>query len=381
MKQTIVGRRPEDGRSIQVTVEDGLVHAIRDGRDDEDVWLAPGLIDLQVNGYGGDDVNLDSPDPEAIISLTRKMLTIGVTTYLPTIITASEAKMTAVLCAVAEARRRSRLVAETVPYVHVEGPSISSADGPRGAHPSEHVRPPDLGEFKRWQAASRGLVGMVTLSPHFESAENYIAALSSQGIYLAIGHTNATPEQIHRAIDAGATLSTHLGNGSAGLIPRHSNVLWPQLADDRLTATLIADGHHLPDDMLKTVLRAKGIARSILVSDSVALAGMSPGRYETPVGGTVELNDRGRLSLVGTEFLAGAALPLKDGVAHAISCAGISLSESLRMATENPGRFVDGLGVLRVGASADLIRFTVEGDPSTLRVETVMIKGREWPNE
>jgi len=222
---------------------------------------------------------------------------------------------------------------------------------------------------------------MVTLSPHFENAEEYIAALSSQGIYVAIGHTDATPEQIHRAIDAGATLSTHLGNGSAGLIPRHSNVLWPQLADDRLTATLIADGHHLPNDMLKTVLRAKGIARSILVSDSVALAGMSPGHYETPVGGRVELNDKGRLSLAGTEFLAGAALPLKDGVARAMSYAGISLSESLRMATENPGRFVGGLGVLRVGAPANLIRFAVERDFSTLRIEAVMIKGRESSKE
>jgi N-acetylglucosamine-6-phosphate deacetylase len=382
MKQTIVGRRPEDGRSIEVIVEDGLVQAIRErGRDDEDVWLAPGLIDLQVNGYGGDDVNLDIPDPEVIISLTRKMLAIGVTTYLPTIITASEAKMIAALRAVAEARRRSRLVADMVPYVHVEGPSISSADGPRGAHPLEHVRPPDPNEFKRWQATSQGLVGMVTLSPHFENAAEYIAALSGQGVYVAIGHTDATSEQIHRAIDAGATLSTHLGNGSAALIPRHTNVLWPQLADDRLMATLIADGNHLPNDLLKTVLRAKGIARSILVSDSVALAGMPPGRYETPVGGTVELNDRGRLSLAGTEFLAGAALPLKDGVARAISCAGISLSESLRMATENPGRFVGGLGVLRVGAPADLVRFTVERDPATLRIETVMIKGREWPNE
>lgn len=378
MRQTIAGRRPQDGSSIEVVVEDGLVHAIREGRDDQDLWLSPGLIDLQVNGYGGDDVNLDSPDPEAIVSLTRKMLTLGVTTYLPTIITASETKVTAALRAVAEARRRSRLVADMVPYVHVEGPSISSSDGPRGAHPFEHVRPPDLSEFRRWQAVSEGLVGMITLSPHFDGVEEYIATLSREGIHVAIGHTDATPEQIHRAIDAGATLSTHLGNGSSALIPRHANVLWPQLADDRLTATVIADGHHLPDDMLKTILRAKGIGHSILVSDSVALAGMSPGHYETAVGGRVELNDKGRLSLAGTEFLAGAVRPLKDGVGHAISSAGISLSESLCMATENPGRFVGGLGVLRVGARADLIRFAVERDSSTLRIETAMVRGREW---
>jgi N-acetylglucosamine-6-phosphate deacetylase len=163
------------------------------------------------------------------------------------------------------------------------------------------------------------------------------------------------------------------------LIPRHANVLWPQLADDRLTATLIADGHHLPNDMLKTMIRAKGVARSILVSDAVALAGMPPGQYETPVGGSVELNADGRLSLAGTEFLAGAALPLKDGVARAACFAGVSLSESLQMATRNPGRFTGGRGVLRVGAPADLIRFTLDREQATLQIETMMVKGREWP--
>ena len=379
MKQTIRGRSPQSGRVLEVIVEDGLVQAIREVRGENEAWLTSGLIDLQVNGYGGDDVNRENPDPDTIVSLTEKIIATGVTTYLPTVITASEAKITAALCAVAEARRSSKLVAHTVPYVHVEGPHLSPSDGPRGAHPLEHIRPPNLDEFNRWQTASGGLVGMVTLSPHFEGAAEYIAAMARKGVHVAIGHTDATPDQIHGAMDAGATLSTHLGNGSAALIPRHANVLWPQLADDRLTATLIADGHHLPNDMLKTMIRAKGVARSILVSDAVALAGMPPGQYETPVGGRVELNADGRLSLAGTEFLAGAALPLKDGVARAACFAGVSLSESLQMATRNPGRFTGGRGVLRVGAPADLIRFTLDREQATLQIETMMVKGREWP--
>ena len=379
MKQTIRGRSPQSGRVLEVIVEDGLVQAIREVRGENEAWLTSGLIDLQVNGYGGDDVNRENPDPDTIVSLTEKIIATGVTTYLPTVITASEAKITAALCAVAEARRSSKLVAHTVPYVHVEGPHLSPSDGPRGAHPLEQIRPPNLDEFNRWQTASGGLVGMVTLSPHFEGAAEYIAAMARKGVHVAIGHTDATPDQIHGAMDAGATLSTHLGNGSAALIPRHANVLWPQLADDRLTATLIADGHHLPNDMLKTMIRAKGVARSILVSDAVALAGMPPGQYETPVGGSVELNADGRLSLAGTEFLAGAALPLKDGVARAACFAGVSLSESLQMATRNPGRFTGGRGVLRVGAPADLIRFTLDREQATLQIETMMVKGREWP--
>jgi N-acetylglucosamine-6-phosphate deacetylase len=377
-RQTITGRNPQNGRPIAVTLLDGRILEIQDGRRDEDAWLSPGLVDLQVNGYGGDDANLERPDPEAIISLTKKMIATGVTTYLPTIITAAEVKITAALRAIAEARRRSRLVADAVPYVHVEGPSISPTEGFRGAHPAEQVRSPSPAEFDRWQDASGGLVGMVTLSPHFKGIEEYVSVLTARGVHVALGHTDASSEEIRRAVNAGARLSTHLGNGIAGLIPRHSNVLWPQLAEDRLTATMIADGHHVPADMFKVMVRTKGFDRTILVSDAVALAGMPAGTYTTPVGGRVELHPNGRLSLAGTEFLAGAALPLRDGVARAMSMTGCSLADSLRMATENPGRFVGGLGVLRVGSPADLVRFTIESGGTALNIASVIVKGQEW---
>jgi N-acetylglucosamine-6-phosphate deacetylase len=377
-RQIISGHSPQTGKSIEVICENGLVQQIRESSRDEDAWLSCGLIDLQVNGYGGDDVNLQNPDPDTIISLTKKMIATGVTTYLPTIITASEADIITALRAVTAARQQRKFVADSIPYVHVEGPSISEKDGPRGAHNREHIRSPSLAEFERWQDTSEGLVGMVTLSPEFPESIEYIRELASRGVHVAIGHTEASPEQIRRAVDAGARLSTHLGNGIASMIPRHANALWPQLADDRLTATIIADGHHIPDDMLKTIIRAKGCDRSVLVSDAVALAGMPPGTYATAVGGTVELHSNGRLSLAGTEFLAGAARPLKDGVARLVSL-GVPLHDSLRMATENPGWFAGGIGALRVGAPADLIRFTLETGANTLKIERVIVKGQEWP--
>jgi N-acetylglucosamine-6-phosphate deacetylase len=377
-RHTVTGRNPQNGRPLAVTIYDGVIREVQDGLRDEDVWLSPGFVDLQVNGYDGDDVNHEEPDPEAIISLTRKMIATGVTTYLPTVITAAETGITAALGAIAEARRRSNLVANAVPLVHVEGPSISPTEGFRGAHPVEHVRPPSVAEFDRWQEASGGLVGMVTLSPHFRETEEYVAVLTARGVHVALGHTDASAEEIHRAVNAGARLSTHLGNGVAGFIPRHSNVLWPQLAEDRLTATMIADGHHLPADMFKVMVRTKGLEHCILVSDTVALAGMPPGTYTTPVGGRVELHADGRLGLAGTEFLAGAAVPLKDGVARAMSMTGCSLADSLRMATENPGRFVGGVGVLRIGAPADLVRFSIESGGTALKIASVMVKGVEW---
>lgn len=376
--RTLTGLNPLDGRPIEITVRDGKIHAIHPGRRDEVAWLSAGFVDLQVNGFGGADVNLDEPNPEEIVSLTKKLLATGVTTFLPTIITAPEEKIIAALRAIAKARQTNKLVADSIPFVHIEGPNISPVEGFRGAHAEEHIRPPSLAEFTRWQEASGGLVGMVTVSPHYEGVEGYIASLTAMGVHVSLGHTHASPDQIRGVVDAGARLSTHLGNGIAGMIPRHINPIWTQLADDRLTAMFIGDEQHLPGDALKTMVRAKGVARSILVSDSVAIAGMPPGIYETPVGGRVELKASGRLCLAGTEFLAGAALPLKDGIARTVAMTGISLGESVRMATENPGRFAGGAGQMRIGMAADLVQFTLEKDGQGLRIERVVVRGEEW---
>ena len=261
--------------------------------------------------------------------------------------------------------------------VHVEGPSISDRDGPRGAHPLTHVRPPSVAEFQRWQKASGSLVKMVTLAPEHDGSIDYIRTLSEQGVLVAIGHTAATPDEIHAAAQAGARLSTHLGNGAAAILPRHPNFIWAQLADDRLTASFIADGWHLPADTFKAMLRSKGMERAILVSDMVALAGMSAGLYEQPVGGSVEVSPEGRISVAGTPYLAGASLPLSANVAIAAEMAGISLADALLLATENPGGFVGGRGRLEVGARADLIRFNWSKGDRAIHIHETWVHGEK----
>ncbi len=377
--ETITGRDPESGKTLEITIENGKIQTIAPSLVEESLWLSPGFIDLQVNGYLGSDVNSDTVDPDVVISLTHKMISTGVSTYLPTVFTTSEKKITKALRAIAEARRISPIVAHAVPFVHIEGPHISYEDGPRGAHPREHVRPPSLAEFERWQAASGDLVGMVTISPHEEDALEYISALSKRGIVIAIGHSNATPAQIHAATDAGATLSTHLGNGLGSPLPRHPNLLWTQLAEDRLTATFIADGHHLPQDTLKTMLRAKGIERSVLVSDLVALGGMPAGVYDTSFGSWMEVTRDGRVvNAKEPRFLAGAYRSLMDGIAHAAGIDGVSLGDAVQMATENPGRFVGQRGMLRAGADADLVRFHWDATMAELQIQTILIKGEQF---
>lgn len=377
MSMILRGRDPASGRPLKATIEGERIVAIGEGDDDEGVYLAPGLIDLQVNGYEGHDVNEAEPRPETLVALALAMRRVGVTTFLPTIITSSEEHIIAGLRAIAAARAEDVLCSAMIPFAHVEGPFLSPDDGPRGAHPRAHVRPLDIAEVRRWQDASGGLVGLLTISPHDADAPAFIRESAALGVRVALGHTHATGEQIRAAADAGATLSTHLGNGAAAMLPRHPNFIWAQLAEDRLAASFIADGHHLPADAFTAMLRAKGLDRALLVSDATALGGMPPGVYDQPIGGRVELTAEGRLGTVGTPYLAGAARPLKDGVAIAARMANLSLSDALRLATENPGRFVGDRGRLGVGARADLVQFAWKPGDATLDIRRAIVSGRE----
>lgn len=353
----IVGRDPETDSPVRVYCCDGVITSIEKTSVETDQYVSAGFVDLQVNGHSGFDLNAEQISGETVAGLVDAMLANGVTCFAPTLITASEESLCRALNVIARARAVDSTLAMCIPFVHVEGPHISAVDGYLGAHPAEFVRLPSIAEFKRWQQASDGLVGLVTLSPHFEGSAEYIRALTTRGVHVAIGHTHASPEQIKGAVDAGARLSTHLGNGIEELIPRHRNPIWPQLADDRLSATFIADGHHLPSDVLKVMLRAKGVGRSILVSDAVALAGKPAGDYSTAVGGKVELHADGKLTLFGSEYLAGSTASLPHCVSNVVKYAGVALKDALRMATANPGAFAGERGRLAVGARADLVRF------------------------
>jgi len=363
---------------IEIEVRDGCAAAVRAGGEAAtDVWLTAGLVDLQVNGYGGIDLNDAACDAAAVERLTRMLAASGTTTFLPTIITASQEAMAARLRTIVEARREYADAAHAVPSIHLEGPSISPLDGYRGAHTYGDVRAPSLAEFEALQDAADGLIGVVTLSPHWAGSAEFICALRERGVVVALGHTHATPEQIRAAVDAGAQLSTHLGNGIAAELARHPNPIWTQLAEDRLTATLIADGVHLPAETLRVMLRAKGVGRAVLVSDSVGLAGSPPGQYRTPVGGVVLVGEDGSIRMSESGLLAGSGIALKDAVARVAALQGCGLGDAIRMATANPGRFVRGeRGRLTVGAPADLLMFRWAPGMTTLEIVEVLMQGR-----
>jgi N-acetylglucosamine-6-phosphate deacetylase len=335
-------------------------------------------VDLQVNGFAGVDYNSASSTLEEVSKSIRAMFSTGVSRFFPTVITGAPEEMLAALRNLAQARETIE-EGPAMEAFHVEGPHISAEDGPRGAHPARWVRPPDIEEFRRWQEAAQGNVRLVTLSPEWPEAPRYIELLSREGVVTSIGHTRATREQIADAVSAGATLSTHLGNGADRMLPRHPNYIWDQLAEDKLAASFIVDGHHLPDSFLRVALRAKGVERSILITDAVMPALCAPGPYR--LGEVeVELKDDQRVVLRGGTRLAGSSLRMDAAISNVMNAAGLSLTEAIAMATVNParvGRIGGRLRGLRPGDRADVVRFRVED--GRLRVlETYMSGRRVW---
>ncbi len=324
-------------------------------------WVAPGLVDLQVNGYGGQEFSAPDLTVEKVLQIALAMDRFGLSRFCPTITTNSREVIEHALRTIAQACRQLPEVADRVVGIHLEGPYISRQDGARGAHPLMHCRAPDWQEFQQFQKAAEGRIRIITLSPEYPEAEEFIRRASASGVVVSIGHTAATPEQIHQAAEAGARMSTHLGNGCHPILPRHRNYLWAQLAEDRLTAGLIGDGFHLPPDVLKCLIRAKGPERCVLVSDLSGMAGLPPGRYSTNLC-DLEILPNGKMVIAGQqELLAGATLPVGEGVVNAMRFAGLELPQAVRLATEKPLHVVGEEPIrLAAGSPADLVVFDVD---------------------
>ncbi|MGQ9647261.1 MAG: N-acetylglucosamine-6-phosphate deacetylase [Thermodesulfobacteriota bacterium] len=342
-------------------------------------YISPGFLDIQVNGYMGSDYSLEDLSEEHISKIIFHLNRSGTTQHVPTIITSPRERIIRNLKAITQAIKHSEDIARSILGIHIEGPFISPIDGPRGAHNSAYVRSPDLNEFKEWQEAAEGRIILVTMSPEWEGALKFIEAISSVGVTAAIGHTAAPPERIRAAVEAGARLSTHLGNASHPMIPRLKNYLWEQLAEDRLTAGIICDGFHLPKSVVQVFTRAKGLDRLILVSDVAYLGGLNPGFYRWN-DVEVQVFDDGHLGLPGTESLAGAAHLLDWDIPRFMEFTGTSLGETIPLCTHNPACVLSTphkYGRMEPGAPANLVLFDYEPGMSRLRVLKTVRCGKE----
>lgn len=299
----------------------------------------PGFFDLQVNGFGGVDFNSPGRSVEKIQLALGALRATGVTRCLPTLISSSLDDFTACV------RQLAATGDKTIAGFHMEGPYISPVNGARGAHPLEYVREPSIDDFRRRQEAADGHIVLVTLAPELSGALSLIEQLVKEDVRVAVGHTMANGSQIQAAISAGAIVSTHLGNGCPEILHRHENVIWEQLAADSLYAGVIADGHHLPNAVLKSMVRAKGLDRTILVTDASASAGAEPGCYQ--LGSLpIRRQQNGHVSTPGSAYLAGSALTMDRAVENVVRVCGLALEDVLPMATTNPAR---ALGMDPVG--------------------------------
>jgi N-acetylglucosamine-6-phosphate deacetylase len=353
------------GSPVALTVAGGRIAAVEPSHESPACWVAPAFFDPQINGCLGVGFGSAALTPDGVRTVVAECVRHGIGAFLPTLITGSFDALRHGFATLAAVTDSDPELARRMPGFHLEGPYLSGEDGPRGAHPREHVRDPDWDEFRRWQDAAGGRIRMVTLAPERGGAVRFIEQLAAAGVVVAIGHTAAAGPQIRDAVAAGARASTHLGNGCHAVLPRHDNYVWEQLANDDLWASVIADGHHLPPAVLTCVLRAKGVERTLLTCDAGSLAGMPPGRYRE-WGTDLEVRPGGKIVVAGTPFLAGSGHFTDACVGHLVGL-GVSLRDAIDMATARPRQLL-GLPVptLEPGQPADLVVFDLTG--GTLRV-------------
>jgi N-acetylglucosamine-6-phosphate deacetylase len=282
-----------------------------------------GYFDLQVNGYGGVDFNVDELTAEQLNRACERLAADGVDRILATVITDSLDAMAKRIGAIVSLRARDKLVERMIAGIHIEGPFINETTGYRGAHPLDAVRPATRDAMKMLLDAGGGLVRLVTLAPERDPDLHVTTMLTKAGVVVSAGHCDPTLDQLEAAADAGLSMFTHVGNGCPmhGM-HRHDNIIQRALSlSDRIWMCFIADGFHVPFVALKNYLRAAGLDRCIVVTDAIAPAGLGPGRYTL---GRWEL-------LIGADMVARAP----DG-SHFVGSA-ISMPESTRRLRDELG--------------------------------------------
>jgi N-acetylglucosamine-6-phosphate deacetylase len=346
---------------------------VPDAADREAEWIAPAFCDVQINGCLGISFNSASLAQEQIRTVIDTCRQHGIAQLCPTLVTGAFDALLHGFRTIHAACETDAVLQRAIVGIHLEGPYISADDGPRGAHPKEHVRPPDWEEFCRFQDAAQGRIRMVTLAPETAGAMAFIEKATRAGIVVALGHTGASGPVIRDAIKAGARISTHLGNGSHAMLPRHDNYIWEQLAADELWASIIADGHHLPATVMRSIVRVKTPARMILTCDASPLAGSPPGTYRE-WGDAFDVLPSGKIVVAGTPYLAGSWAFTDLCVGNMLRLGETSLAESIDMASNRPREL---LGLrrrdLEIGERAEVILFDWDSDREFRLRATVVV--------
>jgi N-acetylglucosamine-6-phosphate deacetylase len=348
----------EDGRIV--TVESRSAIEIPGGARQIDfpgLTLAPGFIDIHVHGGAGHDVM--TADGAALSAFERHMAKHGVTSYLPTTVTAPQERILKALRNLAQAITQPNDRNGAVPLgIHLEGPFISHAK--RGVHPPENLVPPSPDKLDIFWQASRGTIRMMTIAPEIPGAIETIRRGRSLGVHSSLGHSDATFDQAAAAIAAGADHATHTFNAMRALDHRDPGILGAVLTNDAVTADIIVDGVHVDPSVVRVFLRAKGPERAVLITDAISATGMPDGSYRL---GALEVEVKGdRCEYQGR--LAGSVLTLDRAVRNVMSFAGWKLQQAVQLATCNPAQRLgisSERGLVAPGRVADMVALDAEG--------------------
>ena len=327
---------------FKLIYEDGKINLLKPVKagnvsDNNINWLTAGLFDIQVNGMIGHFLSSDGLSIKKVLEVDKELEKRGVLFWCPTICTQKSetvAKNLKILSKVIEQK-----IAQGIFGIHMEGHYISSLEGYRGVHSPKYIKDPVLEEFDYWQGAAGGNIRLFSLAPERNGAINFIKKLRNQGVKVGLAHHAAKHELILEAVASGADLATHLINGCTPLIHRQHNVIWSQLSIDEMWASFIADGHHVPYYTLRAAIKAKGINRSILISDLFYLSGLPEGEYISESNKMkVVLKDEG-LWIKDKDMLCGAAKTLNQDVEYIVKYCNFSIEDALIMASINPARY------------------------------------------
>ena len=339
--------------------------------------LIPGFVDVHIHGAGGHDV-MEGTD-EAFDAVTATVARFGTTSIVATTVTASPEETCRSVAAIARAAKRGAEASGSgsggaraeILGVHFEGPFISAAR--RGVHPAEWIAAPSVALLDRFLDAAGDAARILTLAPELPGALELVREARRRGLVAAMGHTDASYAEAEAAIAAGVRHAAHVFNAMRPFSHRETGVLGAVLTSREVTAELIADGVHVDDAAIRLLLAAKGIERTVLVSDGTAATGMPDGRYRL---GSFEVNVTGGVCRNAEGKLAGSTLTLDRAVRH-LAGLGVGLSDAVRMATFNPARVL-GIearkGILAAGADADLVLLD-----ELFQVAGVMTRGAGWP--
>lgn len=382
-QQQIEGLLYSDAKPVSIKIKDGVITEIKRisklSDENKSVYIAPGLIDNQVNGFTGISFSGEEGEAElneeGILKATKALWQKGVTTYFPTLTTSSQSSLLRNFSCLARVKNNESLMGSIAGF-HLEGPYISPVAGYRGAHPEKYIRIPVWTGFQELYRASGNNILTITVAPEVEGGLEFISKCTDLGIIVALGHHNASASMVEKAVENGARICTHMGNGMANTINRHINPLWPQLSNDKLMISIICDGFHLNPEEIRVFYKVKGPDKIILTSDVTQYAGMTPGIYKNEMGEDIELTSEGELKYPAQNVLYGSASSLDVGIGHVMQVTSCSLADAIQMASINPARLygLNDRGALEPGKRADLIVFTM--DNFKMRIIRTFVRGK-----